>query len=261
MSEVTAAYPVGTPCWVDLMVGDQQAALDSYHELFGWSGEIGPEEMGGYTVCTLHGKAVAGIGKAMAMDGQAAPPTAWTTYLSVDDLDEALRAVADNGGQVYTGPHDIPDNVGRMAVGADPTGGAFGLWQPLDFVGAQLVNEPGTLCWNELNSQDPQAAAAFYSRVLGVSFTPYKVMPGYYTMHAGGRTVGGLQGLDQFPEGTPSHWLAYFSVNDTDATVDQVTKRGGAVLQKPFEIPAGRMAVVRDSQGGVFGVIAMPPTA
>ncbi|MCQ4040457.1 VOC family protein [Streptantibioticus rubrisoli] len=261
MSEVTAAHPVGTPCWVDLMVGDQQAALDFYGELFGWSGEVGPEEVGGYTVCTLHGKPVAGIGKAMAMEGQPAPPTAWTTYLSVDDIDAAVRAVGEYGGQVCMGPMDVPPNIGRMAVCVDPTGGVFGFWQPLDFFGAQLVNEPNTLCWNELNSRDPQAASEFYSRVLSVSFTPYQEMPGYFTLHAGGRTVGGLQGLEQFPEGTPSHWLAYFSVNDTDVTVELLTKAGGAVLQQPYEIPAGRMAVVRDPQGGVFGVIAMPPSA
>jgi uncharacterized protein len=60
MPEVTDPYQPGTPCWVDLMVPDQQAALDFYRDLFGWQGEPGPPETGGYAVCTLNGKAVGG---------------------------------------------------------------------------------------------------------------------------------------------------------------------------------------------------------
>ena len=49
MSDVTGPYAPGTPCWVDLMVSDQQAALDFYRDLFGWQGEVGPPETGGVT--------------------------------------------------------------------------------------------------------------------------------------------------------------------------------------------------------------------
>src|SRR5207248_6091067 len=61
MPEVTAPYAPGTPCWVDLAAPDQQAAIDFYSGLFGWTGQIGPPETGGYAVCELKGKPVAGI--------------------------------------------------------------------------------------------------------------------------------------------------------------------------------------------------------
>lgn len=55
MPEVTSPYAPGTPCWIDLSVPDQRAALDFYRDLFGWQGEPGPPETGGYAVCTLRG--------------------------------------------------------------------------------------------------------------------------------------------------------------------------------------------------------------
>ncbi len=37
-----------------------------------------------------------------------------------------------------------------MAVVQDPTGAFFSIWQAKGSIGAEIVNEPGTLCWNEL---------------------------------------------------------------------------------------------------------------
>src|ERR1700722_15268155 len=50
--DITGPYAPGTPCWVDLTVPDQQAALDFYRDVFGWQGEIGWPETGGYWGCT-----------------------------------------------------------------------------------------------------------------------------------------------------------------------------------------------------------------
>lgn len=262
MSEVTTPYPAGTPCWVSLLAPDQQAALDFYRDLFGWSGAVGAPETGGYSICTWHGKAVAGIGKAEPIGDRPAPPTAWTTFLASDDADASARTVTANGGTVLTPAEDAPDKAGRMFIAADPAGAVFGVWQPGDFFGAQIVNEPGALTWNELNSRDPDAAAGFYPSTFGVSITPFEGMSGYFTVNVNGRPVGGMQRLgDSFPPGTPSHWLTYFSVDDVDSTVDALVKGSGSVLAAPFDMAAGRMAVVSDPQGGVFAVIAQPPSA
>jgi len=255
MPEVTTSYPTGTPCWVDLMAKDQQAALDFYRDLFGWQGEIGSPEFGGYTVCTLNGKPVAGIGTAMSMGDQPPPPTVWTTYLAVDDADLALVAITGNGGTAMTPVIDVGDT-GRMLVALDPTGAAFGVWQPVEFLGAQVVNEPGALTWNELNTGDPEAARAFYTEVFGANIPLMEGATHYWAVQAGGRTVAGLQPLGtHLPAGTPSHWLTYFSVDDVDSTVDALVKRGGAVLSPPNDTAWGRSAIVQDPQGATFAVI------
>ncbi|MEU9115292.1 VOC family protein [Streptomyces sp. NPDC048483] len=261
MPEVTAPYAPGTPCWVDLAAPDQQAALDFYSGLFGWTGEIGPSETGGYAVCELKGKPVAGIMAAVAMGGQPAPPTVWTTYLTSDDAEATEQAVNSAGGTVLMPVMDVM-TIGRMCIAADPTGAVFGVWQPRDFPGAGIVNESGAVIWNELNTTDRDAAGAFYETALGIQSAPMDMegAEGYFSLSVGGRPVGGMQAMPEgIPEGTPSHWLTYFSVPDTDATVAALQEAGGTVLKSPFHMVAGRMAVVKDPQGAPFALINPKP--
>ncbi|MGW4894351.1 VOC family protein [Kitasatospora sp. NPDC004240] len=258
MPVVTAPYKPGTPCWVDLMASDQQAALDFYRDLFGWQGEIGPPEFGGYAVCSLNGKPVAGIMGRMAPEGEPLPPVAWTTYLASEDVDATSRAIADNGGTIMYPVMDV-GTTGRMLVAADPTGAVFGVWQPVEFNGAGIVNEPGALVWNELNTNDTDAAGRFYHQALGLRPATIQGMEGYYSLNVHERTVGGMQPVAGYlAPGTPSHWMTYFSVDDTDSTVDALVKAGGSVIQPPFDMQSGRMAVVQDPQGAAFALIASP---
>lgn len=259
MPEVTSPYRPGTPCWVDLAAPDQQAAIDFYSSVFGWRGEIGPPETGGYAVCELNGKPVAGIMAATAMGGQPPPPTVWTTYLAAADADATAQAVSKAGGTLLMPVTDVM-SLGRMCIAADPTGAVFGIWQAGDFPGAGIVNEHGALIWNELNTTDRSAAAAFYQSALGIKSAPLEAADNYYALQVDDQPVGGMQPMsEQMPPDTPSHWLVYFSVADTDATVDKVTAAGGAALQQPFDMMAGRMAVVTDPQGATFAVINPKP--
>ncbi|MEV0533346.1 VOC family protein [Kitasatospora sp. NPDC050463] len=258
MPVVTAPYKPGTPCWVDLMASDQQAALDFYRDLFGWQGEVGPPEFGGYAVCALNGRPVAGIMARMAPEGQPLPPVGWTTYLASDDADAAARSVAESGGTILYPAMDV-GTVGRMLVAADPAGAVFGVWQKVDFIGAGIVNEPGALVWNELNTTDTDVAGAFYHRALGLRPATIHGLDGYYSLNVGDRTVGGMQRIpDYLAPGTPPHWMTYFAVDDTDSTVDALVRAGGSVIQPPFDMQSGRMAVVQDPQGALFAVIASP---
>ena len=53
-----------------------------------------------------------------------------------------------------------------MAVLQDPTGAVFQVWQPKKHIGAKILEEPGALCWTELNTRDTKAAEAFYTQAL-----------------------------------------------------------------------------------------------
>lgn len=259
MPDMNGPYKPGTPCWIDLIVPDQQAALDFYRDLFGWQGEVGPPEYGGYSVCTLKGKPVAGVMKASNPDGSVPdpmPPAMWTTYLSTDNIDGTLKSVSDAGGTVVMGPMDVMD-LGRMAVVTDPTGAAVGLWQPGSFDGAGIVNEHGALIWNELNTPDVPAAAAFYAGVLPVT-TARSTMPGatdYTEFKVGERAVGGMMDLAKLPAGVPPHWMPYFHVDSVDEIQAAAERAGGSVMAPAFDMVAGRMAVLCDPQGGTFSVI------
>jgi predicted enzyme related to lactoylglutathione lyase len=54
--------------------------------------------------------------------------------------------------------------------------------------------------------------------------------------------------------GLPSHWVAYFSVADTDAAVAAATGQGGALQGDPMDAPFGRIAFLTDPEGAVFAL-------
>ena len=83
-------------------------------------------------------------------------PPVWMTYVNVDNADATVAKVSAAGGTVFVPPMDVMD-AGRMGIVADPLGAVIGLWQPKAAHGCQLVNEPGTFCWNELITTDLDA--------------------------------------------------------------------------------------------------------
>ncbi|GGY05316.1 glyoxalase [Streptomyces minutiscleroticus] len=253
MPEVTAShYRPGMPCWVDLMVPDQQAAIDFYRDLFGWQGEIGPPEVGGYATCTLNGKPVAGIMKAQPMNGGGLP--AWTTYLASTKVDATQAAITRAGGSVTAPAMDVA-TLGRMLVALDPTGAAIGVWQPIEFYGAQVVNEPGALAWNELRTSDIDSAVSFYKEAFSLGSS--ETESDYYVLTVDDLPAGGITNMEGTPSGAASHWLPYFAVTDTDSTVDALLRAGGRVITPASDGPQGRTAVVADPQGAVFTVISL----
>ncbi|GAB2969781.1 VOC family protein [Amycolatopsis acidiphila] len=250
-------YEPGTPCWVDLTTPDVEGAARFYSGLFGWEVVDQGPEFGGYRMCHLRGRPVAGLGPAQ---DPGIPPN-WTSYVSVTDADVATKAITAAGGQVFVEPMDIPGS-GRMAIFADPAGAAFGVWQAGEFAGAGLVTEPGALCWNELMTRHPEAANSFYQAVFG--WEPERQAMGeadYTTWSLAGQQMAGMMPMDDnWPPEVPPHWLAYFAVEDADATVADAAGLGGQVSVPPTDIPVGRFAVVSDPAGAAFGIVRMNPT-
>lgn len=255
------SYEPGTPCWIDLGTPDQDAAAAFYGALFGWSVEAdeNAEQTGGYRVATLKGKAIGGVMKLME-EGQ---PPAWSTYVCVADADETAAKAKAAGGTVVFEPMSVLD-YGRMAFLADPTGAMIGVWQPGKNIGAGLVNEPGTLSWNELETRDPAAAKAFYGDVFGWDHEDHE-MPGgmtYTEWKLGDASIGGMADIaGRVPEEVPAHWMAYFAVEDADASLEKVKELGGRVDFGPIDIPAGRFGMVADPWGAAFAVIALSEEA
>lgn len=250
-----ASYEPGTPCWVDLSSPDVDASVAFYSSLFGWeAGEAAGEEYGGYRMFLLRGKMVAGLGPVMG-EGQ---PAAWNTYVSVENVDKTAEAFPGAGGAVLAGPMEIPV-AGRMAVFADSTGAAISVWEPGEHRGAELANEPGAFCWNELYARDVPAARAFYPAVFGWEVAASGGGPmEYYEFKRGGRSIAGMMPMpDTVPAEVPPFWLTYFAVADTDAAVGRVRELGGSVIVEPTTIPIGRFSVLMGPHREQFAVIAL----
>jgi uncharacterized protein len=246
------SYLQGTPNWVDLQTSDQAAAKAFYGDVFGWSYDDQPMEGDAvYSIAKIGDNSVAAIAPQSPELAAAGAPPMWNTYLAVDSADEAAAKASAAGGTVAMEPFDVMD-AGRMAFVLDPSGAPVALWQAGQHIGATLVNEPGTVIWNELITDNP-AAVTFYEQVLGVTTATAEMGEGKYTMfQVAGKEVGGTTPPQM--AGVPNHWHVYFAVTDADATAARISALGGSVMVAPFDTPIGKMAVVSDPQGAVFSL-------
>jgi predicted enzyme related to lactoylglutathione lyase len=108
---------------------------------------------------------------------------------------------------------------------------------------------PGKFVWFELVTGEPKKAQGFYAEVLGWRTQAFPMGPASYDMiYAGDTMIGGYASPRR--EGTPSHWIAYVSVDDVDAAAKRVTANGGKIVEPPSDIPTvGRRARIADPQG------------
>ena len=269
-------YLPGVPCWVDTSQPDPEAAAAFYRGLFGWDLEdaMPPGSAGKYFIARLRGGDVAAVGS----QPEGGPPMAlWNTYIWVDSADDAASKVRHAGGRVVTEPFDVMD-AGRMAVFTDPEGAAFCVWQAKAHRGARIVNEPGTLNFNSLNTRDAQAAQSFYRAVFGWETLGLDGgagaqmwrLPGYgefleqkdpglrERMAESGApegfedVVAALNPIADNQTDTPAHWSVTFAVDSADVTAERAAELGAKVVVPPFDAPWVRMTVITDPQGATF---------
>ena len=260
-------YIPGVPCWIDTSQPDPAAAAAFYGALFGWDLEdaMPPDSGASYYMARLRGESVAAI----SSQQQPGPPT-WNTYVWVADAGETTAKVREAGGSVLAEPFDVFD-AGRMAVFADPAGAVFSVWQAGRHRGAGIVNEPGSLNFNDLETPDVAGAAAFYGAVFGWDLLDVGgghawALPGYGDFLES-RNPGMREGMAQM--GAPerfedvvasvreasdgeARWGVTFAVDDADATAARATELGGRVLAGPFDGPWVRLAVIADPAGATF---------
>jgi uncharacterized protein len=267
-------YIPGVPCWIDTSQPDPEAAIRFYSELFGWQFEdvMPPGSEGKYLSARIRGGDVAAVGSIP----EGAPQVAtWNTYVWVDSADETAGRVRDAGGTVVMEPFDVMD-AGRMAVFADPEGAVFMVWQANEHRGARIVNEHGSLNYNDLNTRDAEGAKAFYGAVFGWQTLEIPggflgwTLPGYGDhlsrdnpdLRKNVAEVGGPEGFEDVvasivpipadqPD-TPAHWGVTFAVDDADAIAKTAVELGGKVIVPPLDAPWVRLTVIADPQGAIF---------
>ena len=267
-------YLPGVPCWIDTSHPDPEGAVAFYSGLFGWEFEdvMPPGSEGKYFIGRIRGGDVAAIGSV----AEGAPPMAmWNTYVWVDSADDAAAKVAEAGGSVMMEPFDVMDS-GRMAVLTDAEGAAFCVWQAKEHRGAKIVNEHGSLSFNNLNVRDVEGAKRFYGSVFGWETLELDggfemwTLPGYgdylardnpdlrtqmeeQSAPAGfENVVASLAPMTDDQQDVPAHWGVTFAVDDADVVAGKAAELGGTVVVPPFDAPWVRMTVLTDPQGAMF---------
>jgi predicted enzyme related to lactoylglutathione lyase len=267
-------YIAGVPCWIDTTQPDPAAAAKFYGGLFGWELEdvMPPDSPTRYYMARLPGGDVGAVGSQAEGEQR---PAAWNTYVRVEDAEETAAKVRDAGGTVLMEPDDVGDS-GRMAIFADPAGAAFCVWQPKTFPGAAVVNEHGSLNFNNLRTSDIEGARSFYGAVFGweiisagEGFSAWALAgygdflearspglrEGMAAMGAPERfedVVASVAPLGDDEPDVPPHWGVTFAVDDADTIATRAAELGGEVVVPPFDAPWVRMTVIRDPQGATF---------
>lgn len=248
--------PAGSFCWIELHTSDQKAAKSFYSTLFGWEphdSPMGPDDF--YTEFKLQGReAAAGFTLRPEERSHGVPPH-WMIYVTVDSADAAAAKAKRLGGQVLAGPFDVMD-AGRMAVVHDPTGATFAVWQANKSIGIRIAQVAGTLCWADLSTPDAKRASDFYSGLFGWQITADpKDSSGYLHIKNGEHFIGGVPPAAYRQPGVPPHWMAYFQVDDVDASASKAKEMGAKLYLPPMTMEGvGRMSVIADPQGAVFSI-------
>jgi len=249
----TVETKVGRFVWHEQVSSDPKQAQEFYTQLFGWGTEVFKAGEVDYTMISSTGQTHGGFGKAM----EGAPPPHWLSHVRVANVDDSLLKVEAAGGKLAAGPFEM-GGVGRMAIITDPQGAYVSLYQPED---SSATLPEGVFVWDELATTDVEDAQRFYVEVLG--WTTKDMGPdfgGYRIFEVGGTGIAGLMVLQD--ASTPAHWQPYVAVDDPDATAAKAKKLGGSTPMEPMDVPTvGRIAVVRDPQGAVFGIIRPEPAS
>lgn len=243
-------FPQGTFCWVDLSTTDEDGAKSFYADLLGWEADDMPVGEGAvYSMQVLRGKQVAAIAGQPQQQREAGVPPLWNNYVWVESADAAAEQAGALGATVHAPPFDVLD-AGRMAVIQDPQGAFLMVWEPKRQRGAELVNEPGALCWNELASDDMDASAEFYRGMFGWQIEQWEgAERPYLVIQVDGRGNGGIRPAN---DGEPPNWTPYFATDDVDAGAAKVEELGGVKLMDVMDIGIAKIAPVRDPQGAIF---------
>jgi predicted enzyme related to lactoylglutathione lyase len=242
------SYSPGTFCWADLATPDVETSMTFYGGVLDWEFErTEPGEQPAYLIARRAGARVAALHEATDQ------PPHWNNYVAVDDVDVVARRAQELGGTIFAGPFDVLA-AGRMAAIADPQGAMVIAWQAAGMRGAEIVNEPGAMAWNDLLTRDVEAARDFYVALFGWEVDPIPESGGrYWVVKDADGSNGGMMPLPA--EGIPPFWQPYFAVESLDAAQANVRELGGRVVTEPMNVPSGAFVAVLDPHGAAFSLL------
>jgi len=112
--------------WHELLTTDHVAAFDFYAALFAWV-KIEAMDMGEMGIYQIYGQE-GGVAMGGMYNKPAELPASphWLYYIKVKDIEAAVLRVKELGGQVHSGPGEVPGG-SQVAQCCDPQGVVFAL--------------------------------------------------------------------------------------------------------------------------------------
>jgi len=236
--------------WFDLYTTDMTSASNFYDALFDWDFERTNDTNPRIKTVFHRGKAIGN------MIGRESEPgnSQWLSYMSVEDVDSSVVAAENMGATLHIPAKELP-NRGRIAVILDPQKAGVALLTSStgDPVDDKYVINRWLGC--ELWTTDVDGAGLFYKKLVGydVELKDMKGKGKYSLLTRRGKRRGGIAKIpwdDVKPE-----WIPYIAVENVLATTMKAQTVGGTVILAPdMSIKEGRVAIIADPSGAVFGI-------
>jgi predicted enzyme related to lactoylglutathione lyase len=233
--EPSGEHHVGKVIWADLVTPDPVAAKRFYGALFGWTFQPVPGDRH-YTVALLDGEPLAGVYEKAIPSGER-QQARWLSFIAVENIDAAVQSAVANGGKVLAPAHSYPHR---------------------GFI------------WSSLLVADPSRELAFYKTLFGYQVFDLAadtdggagVTPGagkHYVLASDDYARAGLNALPEDSKHRRPHWLDFVRVDDAAAAASKAATLGGRILVEPRpDRHGGKLAVLADPTGAVFGVMEWP---
>jgi len=256
----------GKIIWHDLLTNDPAASQRFYGELFGWEFEAigiasGLNGNATYTLIRHDGQLIGGMIDTKALNNRT-DISQWVVLMSVDDIDEATRRVAAEGGSVLTPPRDLQRR-GRVAVVTDAEGALVALLETRDGDPADREPEFGGFLWDELWTTDVERATDFYKGVAGFDSadwdtdTDAEAPANYRLLKAGAVPRAGI--VTKPLEDLDPVWVSYLRVESPAAITARVAELGGRVIVEARpRILGGEVAFVAGPSGAGIALQTWP---
>jgi predicted enzyme related to lactoylglutathione lyase len=128
-----------------------------------------------------------------------------------------------------------------------------------DLLGMTFSDRPltGKVIWNDLVTEDIDAAQRFYGGMFGWTFQESRGEGGaeYLLAREGDAYVAGLLAASGREDGrNVSRWVPYVSVPDVDVAIERGVAAGADVAASARDLALGRVAAIVDPQGAVIGL-------
>ena len=246
--------------WVELLTSGSPAVASTFYEkTLGWSSERVGDGDWAPVLLLRGGRPVAGVAY-RAGERMARARARWVGFWEDSARDEGTLedAVKAAGGRVLEAEHSGAGPAGaRLVLLADGDGAVFGVRR----AGSEANPVASTRgFWPVMLARDTSGAAKFYRDLFDGEILPESRTPmfaGDFLLATGGR---GWAGVQPAGPGGRAGWLMLVGVVDIDATVRIAKKEGARVLREPrVDLIGGRVAVLADPMGGVFGLYELFP--
>jgi len=254
-ASLTNVPQYGKFIWHDLITDDVTAAKAFYGPLMGWSFETTRRPGGGpYTlIVSSAGNYVGGMVELQDPTDRT-DYSRWLGYYAVPSVDKAVATTLEAGGEVVVDAQNLA-NVARVAAVRDPDGAVVGLiTSGVGFPKDRAVVGAGEIAWNELLAASPSEVAAFYASLASGSVEEsLRGEDVYYVLSDKGLSRAGVMARPDTQ--VAPLWLTYFASGDAALAADQASSLGGTVVLAPqADVRDGRIALIEDPTGAIFGL-------